>query len=41
MLGFKPKRTNLHEEYDYPKVCRCSYATGEQISTRQPSGART
>jgi hypothetical protein len=22
MLGFKPKRTNLHEKYDYPALDR-------------------
>jgi hypothetical protein len=29
ILGFKPKRTNLHEKYDYPDM--------EQVSAKMPT----
>ena len=34
MLGFKPKRTNLHEKYDYPltKTSSSAVANSRRVS---------
>ena len=32
MLGFKPKRTNLHEKYDYPETLRETLATQQRVT---------
>jgi hypothetical protein len=32
ILGFKPKRTNLHEKYDYPfKACSAGFGLGSPV----------